>query len=194
MKGLELLRMLRRIDKPYYTISDLEKVTTLPRTSLYVAIKRWVAAGILQKVAQGIYLPMGKMVPLENIAAQLYFPSYLSFESALAQYGILNLIPYSITFATTRKTRKYTLNGREIEFRQIAPPLYFGFEMKNGAFVALPEKAFLDEIYFVVRGRTSLDPDEIDLKKMSSKVLRDYSKRFPSNVQDYLKRILTRQA
>ena len=194
MKGLELLRMLRRIDKPYYTISDLEKVTTLPRSSLYVAIKRWVAAGILQKVAQGIYLPMGKMVPLEIIAAQLYFPSYLSFESALAQYGILNLIPYSITFATTRKTRKYTLNGREIEFRQIAPPLYFGFEMKNGVFVALPEKAFLDEIYFVVRGRTSLDPDEIDLKKMSSKVLRDYSKRFPSNVQDYLKRILTRQA
>jgi hypothetical protein len=194
MKGLELLRMLRRIDKPYYTISDLEKVTTLPRSSLYVAIKRWVAAGILQKVAQGIYLPMGKMVPLKIIAAQLYFPSYLSFESALAQYGILNLIPYSITFATTRKTRKYTLNGREIEFRQIAPPLYFGFEMKNGAFVALPEKAFLDEIYFVVRGRTSLDPDEIDLKKMSSKVLRDYSKRFPSNVQDYLKRILTRQA
>jgi len=194
MKGLELLRMLRRIDKPYYTISDLEKVTTLPRSSLYVAIKRWVAAGILQKVAQGIYLPMGKMVPLENIAVQLYFPSYLSFESALAQYGILNLIPYSITFATTRKTRKYTLNGREIEFRQIAPPLYFGFEMKNGVFVALPEKAFLDEIYFVVRGRTSLDPDEIDLKKMSSKVLRDYSKRFPSNVQDYLKRILTRQA
>ena len=194
MKGLELLRELRRIDKPYYTISDLEKVTTLRRSSLYVAIKRWVAAGILQKVAQGIYLPMGKMVPLENIAAQLYFPSYLSFESALAQYGILNLIPYSITFATTRKTRKYTLNGREIEFRQIVPRLYFGFEMRNGVFVALAEKAFLDEIYFVVRGRTSLDPDEIDLKKMSSKVLRDYSKRFPSNVQDYLKRILPRQA
>jgi predicted transcriptional regulator of viral defense system len=194
MKGLELLRMLRRIDKPYYTISDLEKVTTLPRTSLYVAIKRWVAAGILQKVAQGIYLPMGKTVPLENIAAQLYFPSYLSFESALAQYGILNLIPYSITFATTRKTRKYTLNGREIEFRQIVPRLYFGFEMRNGVFVALAEKAFLDEIYFVLRGRTSLDPDEIDLKKMSSKVLRDYSKRFPSNVQDYLKRILPKWA
>jgi predicted transcriptional regulator of viral defense system len=194
MKGLELLRMLRRIDKPYYTISDLEKVTTLPRSSLYVAIKRWVAAGILQKVAQGIYLPMGKTVPLENIAAQLYFPSYLSFESALAQYGILNLIPYSVTFATTRKTRKYTLNRREIEFRQIAPRLYFGFEMRNGVFVALAEKAFLDEIYFVVRGSTNLDPDEIDLKKMSSKVLRDYSKRFPSNVQDYLKRILPKRA
>jgi hypothetical protein len=112
----------------------------------------------------------------------------------LAQYGILNLIPYSITFATTRKTRKYTLNGREIEFRQIAPRLYFGFEMRNGVFVALAEKAFLDEIYFVVRGRASLDPDEIDLRKMSSKVLRDYSKRFPSNVQDYLKRILPRRA
>ncbi len=194
MKALELLQMLRRIDKPYYSISDLEKVTNLRRNSLYVAIKRWVAAGILQKVAQGIYLPMGKTVPLENIAAQLYFPSYLSFESALAQYGILNLVPYSITFATTRKTRKYTLNEREIEFRQIAPRLFCGFEMRNGVFVALAEKAFLDEIYFVVRGRVSLDLDEIDLKKMSSKVLRDYSKRFPSNVQDYLKRILPKQA
>ena len=66
--------------------------------------------------------------------------------------------------------------------------------MRNGVFVALAEKAFLDEIYFVVRGRASLDPDEIDLKKMSSKVLRDYSKRFPSNVQDYLKRILPKWA
>ena len=194
MKALELLRILRRIDKPFYTISDLEKVTGLSRDSLYVAIKRWVVAGILQKVAQGIYLPMGKTVALENIAAQLYLPSYLSFESALSQYGILNLVPYSITFATTRKTRKYTLNRREIEFRQIAPRLYFGFEMRNGVFVALAEKAFLDEVYFVVRGGASLDPDEIDLKKMSSKTLRVYSRRFPSSVQNYLEKVLPKYA
>jgi predicted transcriptional regulator of viral defense system len=190
MKALELLRRLGRIDKPFYTISDLEKVTALSRESLYVTIKRWVAAGILQKVAQGIYLPMGKTVALETNAAQLYLPGYLSFESALSQYGILNLVPYSITFATTRKTRRYTLNQREIEFRQIAAPLYFGFEMRNGVFVALAEKAFLDEVYFVVRGRASLDLDEIDLKKMSPKTLHDYSRRFPSSVQEYLGRIL----
>ena len=194
MKALELLRRLGRIDKPFYTISDLEKVTALSRDSLYVATKRWVAAGILQKVAQGIYLPMGKTVALETIAAQLYLPSYLSFESALSQHGILNLVPYSITFATTRKTRKYALNQREIEFRQIASRLYFGFEMRNGVFVALAEKAFLDEVYFVVRGRASLDLDEIDLKKMSPKILHDYSRRFPSSVQEYLGRILPKCA
>src|SRR4030043_1520491 len=133
MKGIDLIKQIQKINKPFYTITDLEKITALPRNSLYVALQRWVAGGILERVAQGIYLPMGGMIAIENVAAQLYIPNYLSFESALSRYGILNLIPYTITFPTPRKTRKYTLNGREIEFRQIAPPLYFGFEMKNGA-------------------------------------------------------------
>ncbi len=46
--------------------------------------------------------------------------------------AILNLIPYTITFATTRKTRKYTIQEKEIEFRKISSELFFGFEIKNG--------------------------------------------------------------
>jgi predicted transcriptional regulator of viral defense system len=190
MKGIELLKIIQSINKPFYTISDLEKVTALSRNSLYVALKRWLAAGIVERVGQGIYLPMGSTTALENIAAQLYLPNYISFESALSKHGILNLVPYSITFATTRKTRKYTLKEQQVEFRQIAAGLFWGYEMKSGIYVATPEKAFLDEVYFVVRGKASLDYDEIDLKKMSIKTLRVYSKRFPTNVQNRVKKLL----
>ena len=127
MKSIELLKKLQKINKPFYTIADLEKITNLSRNSLYVTLKRWADGGIIERVAQGIYLPMGISISIENLAAQLYIPNYLSFESALAKYGILNLIPYTLTFATTRKTRKYILQNREVEFRQIASKLFFGF-------------------------------------------------------------------
>jgi len=186
MKGLELLKMLQKINKPFYTIADLEKITGLPRNSLYVALKRWETGEIIERVAQGIYVPMGSNISLENVAAQFYIPNYLSFESALAKYGILNLIPYTLTFATTRKTRRYTIQKREIEFRQISSQLFFGFEMKNGIYIASPEKAFLDEVYFVARGKATLDFDEVDIKKLSIKSLKELSRKFPAYVRSYL--------
>lgn len=179
MKEFELLKILRDLDKSFYTIADLEKITNLSRNSLYVALKRWVVSGVLERVAQGIYVPLGGDVSLENVAAQLYIPNYLSFESALARHGILNLIPYTITFATTRKTRKYTLRKQGVEFRQIAPKLFFGYEIRNGINIAVPEKAFLDEVYFLCRGKTALDLDELDVKNLSRGLLKKYAEQFP---------------
>jgi len=190
MKAIELLKLLQKMNKPFYTVSDLEKITSLPRESLYVALKRWEGGGIIERVTQGVYVPMGSNISLENVAAQLYIPNYLSFESALAKYGVLNLIPYTLTFATTRKTRRYTLRKQEIEFRQVSVKLFFGFEMKNGMYIALPEKAFLDEVYFVTRGKAVLDFDEVDIKKLSSKTLKDYSKRFPAYVQRTIEKMV----
>lgn len=183
MKGIDLIKKIQKINKPFYTISDLEKITALPRNSLYVALQRWVAGDILERIAQGIYLPTGGVISIENVAAQLYIPNYLSFESALSRYGVLNLVPYTITFATTRKTRRYTIQEKEIEFRKISSELFFGFEMKNGIYIASPEKAFLDQIYFVARGKAALDLDELNLNRLSTKTLRDYAKRFPAYVR-----------
>jgi predicted transcriptional regulator of viral defense system len=193
MKGIELLKELQRINKPFYTIADLEKVTGLQRNSLYVALKRWVAGGIIERVSQGIYLPMGSVISMETLAAQIYLPNYLSFESALAGYGILNLVPYTITFATPRKTKAFLLRKQAVEFRQIARDLFFGFEMKNGIYIASPEKAFLDEIYLLARGKVTLDFDEVDPGKLSMKRLKDYSKSFPPYVRSQLEDILSKQ-
>jgi predicted transcriptional regulator of viral defense system len=190
MKGIELLKILQKINKPFYTIPDLEKITNLPRNSLYVALKRWETGEIIERVSQGIYIPMGANVSLENVAAQLYIPNYLSFESALAKYGVLNLIPYTLTFATTRKTKKYTLRKQKIEFRQISSELFFGYEMRNGIYIASPEKAFMDQIYFATRGKTTLDLDELDIKKLSIKTLKDLSNKFPTYVRSYLNDII----
>ncbi|MCK4576787.1 hypothetical protein KAU34_10290, partial [candidate division WOR-3 bacterium] len=95
MKAVEILRLLEEINKPFYTISDLEKVVSLPRNALYVTLKRWVDMKILERIGKGIYISFGKEINLEVIAPQLYIPNYLSFEYALAKYGLLNLQPYT---------------------------------------------------------------------------------------------------
>ena len=194
MKGFELLRVMVELNKPFFTIADLEKMTRLSRPSLYVALKRWADKGILERVAPGMYSPMMSDLSIEKIAAQIYIPNYLSFESALARQGILNLIPHSLTFATTRKTKRYTLRNQDVEFRQISPMLFFGFEMKDGINIALPEKAFLDQVYFLSKGRASLDLDELNLKRLSSGLVKEYGKRFPRYIQFRVAEILKKQA
>jgi len=190
MKGIELLRILQRINKPFYTTADLEKITRLDKNSLYVALERWVTGGFIERLAQGIYIPMGGVISPETVASQIYIPNYLSFESALSKHGVLNLIPYIITFATTRKTKKYTIQKREVEFRQITPQLFFGYAMMNGVNIASPEKAFLDQIYFLSRGKAKLDIDELDLKKLSTKILKRYSKQYPPYVLRTMEKIV----
>jgi len=191
MRITELIKFLDRLNKPFYSIADLEKITSLSRKSLYVTLKRLVDRGILEKVGPGIYRPFTSKTSMEKIAASLYVPNYLSFESLLSRYGVLNLVPYTITFATTRKTRRITLLGRAIEYRQIKKELFWGYEIKGGIYTAKPEKAFLDLVYLASRGVASVDLDELDTKKLSSKKVKEFSKKFPKYTQKYLRNLIS---
>ncbi len=191
MKTIELIKSLERFNKPFYSVADLEKLTGLSKDSLHVTIKRLVDRGILERVSKGIYRPFTARPSTEKIAASLYMPNYLSFESALSRYSVLNLIPYTLTFATTRKTKRLTVEGRDVEFRQIKKERFWGYEMQGGIYIAKTEKAFLDLVYFASRGLSSLDAGEIDIKKLSMATLKEFSKRFPVYTQKYLDKIIS---
>ncbi len=189
MRDTELIKKLQRIGKPFYSIADLEKITGLNKDPLYVKLNRLQKRGVLNRITKGIYIVPDEESKLDKIASQLYFPSYLSFESALSIYGVLTLIPYALTFATVKKTKKITIMNRLVEFRQIKKGLFFGYEMQEGIYVAEPEKAFLDTLYFYTRGKLTLDIDELNLKGISRKVIFKYAKRFPENVKAQLRKL-----
>ncbi len=191
MRITELIKSLERLNKPFYSIADLEKITGLPRKSLYVTLRRLVDKGILERIGPGVYRLFTSKASAEKIAALLYMPNYLSFESLLSRYGVLNLVPYTITFATTRKTKRITLLGRAIEYRQIKKGLFWGYEIKGGIYTAKPEKAFLDLVYLASKGVASVDLDELDTKKLSSKKVKEFAKKFPRYTQNYLKNLIS---
>ncbi|HID96072.1 MAG TPA: hypothetical protein EYP53_08475 [Candidatus Latescibacteria bacterium] len=190
MKTVDFIKTLEEIGAPFFSIADLEKITGLKRASLYVALNRWVKMGVLERVSQGGYRLYNAPFTVEKIAAALYFPNYLSFEWALARYGLLNQIPITITFATSRKTKRLTVSGKDVEFRHIQPAMFWGYDLKDGLYIAKPEKALLDQLYFVSLGKASLDEEELNLREIPRGRFISYAKQFPPSTQKLAYRLI----
>jgi len=192
ISDVELLKILRGFNKPYFTVADLEKILGMSRNVLYVTLNRLVKSGVLIRLKRGVYQPEFQGLELEKIANELYYPSYLSFESALSKYGILSQIPYSLTFATTKTTKKQSLAGREVEYRQLKDKLFFGYTLEGGVYLAEPEKAVLDELYLMSKGKAVSDLDEWSLVGLKREKLLKYSKEFSQSVQKKIKELAPR--
>lgn len=117
-------------------------------------LNEWQSKGYIRKVIKGYYIFAVRALDekaLFEIANRIYPPSYISFEMALAYYGLIPESVYGITSAATRKTMRFKTTVGEFSYRSIRPRLYFGFEYltENGRSVkiASPEKALLDYLY-----------------------------------------------
>jgi predicted transcriptional regulator of viral defense system len=118
-----------------------------------------------------------------EIANRIYSPSYVSFEMALAYYGMIPESIYGITSASTRKTTHFKTPLGQFSYRTIQPKLYFGFDylLVSGKHckIASPEKALLDYMYLhdelncvddfaLMRIRQKVFSKKVDRKKLES--------------------------
>ena len=192
MSNIEFLNTLDGFNKPYFTMADFEKILGMERDSLYVALNRLVEKGILIRLKRDVYVSRFQSLEFERIANQLYYPSYLSFESTLSRFGIMSQIPYSLTFATTKPTKKLSLGEKVVEYRKLKEDCFFGYALENGVFVAEPEKALLDQLYMLSKGKAESDINEWSLVGLKRDTFLQYSKRFPKTVQRNAKRLVGR--
>jgi len=175
----KFLEKIKKIEKSYFTFKDLEKLWEGKRESLKVVLSRLKKKGKIKKVKREIYFLPEKIVQVEKIANQVYFPSYLSFESALSLWGILSQIPYVLTFATCLKTKKIKIGKVLVEYRKVKKDLFFGFVFKNGIYIALPEKALLDILYLKSLGKMKIDFSSLDFSKIKKTKFLKWLKKFP---------------
>lgn len=188
-KDIDLVKKLTGFGKSYFSVADLEKILDLKKKSLYVTLHRLVKNGVLIRLRKNIYSLFTQALDYEKIANELYFPSYISFELALSEYGILSQIPYTQTLATTRPTKKTVINEIAIEYSHVPKNLFFGYVLKNGKYIATPEKALLDQLYMVSRGKRFLYIEELDLKDINKEKLKEYAKKFPSYIKPLMKEL-----
>lgn len=183
MKLKEFIRILKTYNKTYYTKREIGLIIEENGVRLDKNIKQLINLGLLEEIAKNIYVVFTSYYDVIEVASQLYLPNYLSFESALARYDVLNQIPYTITFATIKSPKNITVAKRQVEFIQIPKNLFWGYVVSGNIYIAGPEKAFLDLIYIASVKNYQIDMDEINLKKLSRKVLLEYSKKFPIKIQ-----------
>ncbi len=178
-----VLEKLENTAKDYFAISDLEKVFGIQRHSLYVVLSRLVSQGWLRRLGSGIYVLRTATPDLERIANQLCVPSYLSFESALAKYGVISQLPYTIMLATTERTKRMQLAGVDIVYRHLKKLLFTGFRLEDGLFIAEPEKALLDLAYMVSLRQDDFNLNRLDLSKVSVRKISKWLRLYPERTR-----------
>ncbi len=186
----EFLEKLRKLEKSYFTLADLEKIWSGKRESLKVILSRLTKRGELKRIQKNVYFLPGAEIEIEKIANEIYFPSYLSFESALSKWGILSQIPYSLTFATTLKTKRVEIENITIEYRKIKEELFFGYTLLKGVWVAKPEKALCDTFYLVSLGKLKFNFENLDLRKIQKNNFFKLIKKYPLKTQKLAKEFL----
>lgn len=109
------------------------------------------------RVQRGSYpLPDQNLHPFV-MANQLVADSYVSLQMALAYYHLIPEHVAVVTCVTTRRPGKYENKYGRFSYRHIHPSLFFGMGYRllvndEYAYVAMPEKALLDLVYFRPQG------------------------------------------
>ncbi|MBI5356051.1 hypothetical protein HZB78_00365 [Candidatus Collierbacteria bacterium] len=174
MKIDVFLKTIKEFPKPFYKLVDFEKIFHQNKITIQKSIERLIRVGVVDRLIKDVYILTDKSVDLTSIASALYQPSYLSFESVLFKHGIINQPPFGATFATARRSKKLDLSNGEFWFSQIKPALWWGFELQDGIYAAVPEKAIVDMLYLRSLGQRLFDTDEWYLKSVDKKLLKSY--------------------
>lgn len=176
-----------------------------PKTKL----SRMVKNGECFPIIKGLYETEKDVAP-HLLAASIYGPSYVSFDYALAYYGLIPEAVYSVTCATfeKKKKKKYVTPFGTFTFRDVpsdAFPYYLEIKKEDDYYfrIASPEKALCDKLYTIspVRNAEELTQllfddlrlDENEFKKMNLNVISDLGNKYHSTNIKKLYSVLRRE-
>ncbi|MDR0823033.1 MAG: hypothetical protein LBN20_04565 [Endomicrobium sp.] len=123
----------------------------------YNQLNTWTKKGLLIQLKRGLYIlnKDDRKIAIGNyfIANQLYQPSYISMESALSLYELIPDTTAAITSISTKKTMTIDNPFASFTYQHIKSKAYRGFKLEIdnnnlNYFIAEPEKAILDFLYF----------------------------------------------
>lgn len=152
-------------------------------------------AGTLIRLKPGLYITQINPPSETEIANRLYSPSYISLEYALAFYGILPEMVYTITSLTTKPTRTFSPNHQVYLYRSIQKAAYTGYSLheqnETSFYIAEPEKALVDYLYFSILDHRPINDRLNQIKNLNLDIINTYSALYNQpQLKIYLSKIL----
>src|SRR3989344_5221796 len=179
LKPLSVRQELLKRKIPIFTIQEFERLFNNPKSKTKYFLENMAKKELFLRLKKGLYAIKTDLPSEEVIANRLYKPSYLSFEYVLAYYNILPEMPYTITSATTKPTRIFTIAEKTFIFSTIKNEAYTGYiALKRGGqliLIAEPEKALVDYLYFVSLNKKPKN-DRLDIKSLNKGKILKYTK------------------
>lgn len=168
-------------------ISDLASEAGLSRSAAAKALRKQARLGILEPLADGVYLnTLAIGATARDVVNELAPESCISLRTALANWGLSTQAPIATTCVTISRARTIKTRSLHIEYRHIKEALFWGFTEKKTSRstyrIAEPEKALLDWIYLNLKDGLPVPLDEIQLEKANRTKLIEYARKYPSTV------------
>jgi len=161
-----------------YSTLQLSKLISTKPAITNVYINRLIKKGLAKKIFGRVVFTTDDYI----LGTQLIEPAYISLSSALYFHHIITQIPTTTTCVTTINN-KY-LKSVEIKYHKITSKLFFGFKKysleSSYAYIATPEKAVLDGIYYNLYTKDMIKEYK---SKLNWKLVNNYCKLYPKKVK-----------
>ena len=154
-------------------VFSLNSIVRSSDNSLSSNLRRWKGEEKILRIRQGWYLfpdEAGRADVRMAAASKIYSPSYLSLEYVLAWHEIIPETVLAFTSVSTLKTSVFDTPIGYYSYRHVSPNLFFGYkplQPRDGlpCFMATPEKALLDLLYFHPEYKSASDMENLRLDK-----------------------------
>ena len=171
------IKKLRNKQLSLFTSLDVKKLFAIKNeNTLKHLLRRLKRAGIVQRLIKDKYLFLQSINDPGDfdIANFLVTPSYISLESALSYYGIIDQFPYHISSITINKPRNFNVNEKTFTYSKINKGLFQDFVKIDNFLIASKEKALFDYCYFIYKGLRPLNALEDINKHLKTKSITKY--------------------
>jgi len=147
------IKELIKTEKRLFHTADMAVIWRISnRKTLQMRLYRYAKKGLLFSVQRGLYslVPLEKLSPFEVAVALNHRYCYLTTETILEKYGVINRRVQFLTFVG-EKSKKYSWRENYFMFRKLKTEYLMrndGITEENGYFTASLERAVADILYF----------------------------------------------
>lgn len=138
-----------RAKNTVFTFKDISLIWgETDKNAALAGIYYYIKTGGLYRIRRGFYAKDKNYHKFE-LATKIFTPSYISFETVLAQAGVIFQY-YGQIFAASYLTREIEADRQKYDYKKIKDSIltnHAGLENKENYTMATPERAFLDILY-----------------------------------------------
>lgn len=151
---IKFIRALKEKGIVIFDPFDLRRLFNLKSDNTVKHLLRRLAKdGVVKRLKKGKYLfNYGRQPSDFLIANSLVVPSYISLESALSYYGLIDQFPYRITSVTVGKPRQFKINNKDFFYSKIKRGYFKDYVKVDDFLIAAKHKALFDYLYFIYKG------------------------------------------
>lgn len=184
---------IQKINSLFFSTARLSELLGISKNAANKLGSRYVKNNLLVRIKRNMYALTSKWNDLKEeelmlIANFIQVPSYVSLISALSYHGISTQIQRdTIASISLKRSASFNPKTKQFNYYKTNKRLYFGFEKKNGIFIASPEKALADSVHISIFGKYAFDKSSIDFSKLRKPLINKIIALYPERTKQKVK-------